>query len=245
MWSRTCRTNSCRRTGVRVVVLFLRGIEQSLERRLRVDDDVLAAREPHDEVGAEQAVLVGRGGLLEEVAMVRASRRARATRFNWISPHRPRTCGARSAVTSPDGLLAEALLGRTASRSTCSSQLTLRTLTGSLERQDVLVEPLERVLDRLDLGGGDVLDLPLGEIEEGRRRLLQRLGRERLERGRELVSGAPLRGQPLAQDEPDGEAAEDRADDERCDHHRSRRTLPRRRTAPGVGGRPRPRTCAA
>src|SRR5213076_65059 len=53
-----------------VLVLGLDRVEISLERRLRVDDDVLAARERDHEVGPQQAaVAVALARLLDEVAV--------------------------------------------------------------------------------------------------------------------------------------------------------------------------------
>ena len=56
--------------AARVVVLGLGGVEVGLERRLGVDDDALAARELHDQVGSEQpALVVALARLLDEVAV--------------------------------------------------------------------------------------------------------------------------------------------------------------------------------
>jgi hypothetical protein len=52
------------------VVGRLDPVEVRVQRRLRVDDDALPARELHDDVGAQDAaVAVGRPGLLDEVAV--------------------------------------------------------------------------------------------------------------------------------------------------------------------------------
>ena len=86
---------------------------------------------------------------------------------------------------------------------------------------DLLVEALERLLDRVELRARDALDLVLGEIEERRGRLLEGLRGERLERSRELLLRPAPGDDALAQDKPDGEAAQDHADDKSCDHHRA------------------------
>ena len=100
MWSRTrraCRARCARRTSSSSVVGC---VEVRVERHLRVDDDALAARELHDQVGPQQAAVV--------VAARSPARRSRSsasipasstTRLSCTSPQRPRTCGARSAVT--------------------------------------------------------------------------------------------------------------------------------------------------
>ena len=70
MWSRTWRACACTCAAARVLVLGLERVEVGGQRRLRVDDDVLAARQLDDEVGAEHApVGVGRRRLLVEVAV--------------------------------------------------------------------------------------------------------------------------------------------------------------------------------
>ncbi len=87
--------------GLGALVARLHRLEVGAERHLRVDDDLLAAGQPHDEVRTlppNRAPPVRR--LRHVVDVLGHARPPRRRARVAVSPHRPRICGARSAVTS-------------------------------------------------------------------------------------------------------------------------------------------------
>jgi hypothetical protein len=80
----------------RIIVSEFLGVEKRLERRLRVDDDLFAARQMDHEIGLSRPLSLRSGGCSSKSQ--RGSMPAiSTTRRSCISPHRPRTAGVRNA----------------------------------------------------------------------------------------------------------------------------------------------------
>ncbi len=133
-----------------VVVLGLDGVEVGLERRLRVDDEVLAAGKLHDEVGSQQsALVVALARLLDEVAVGEHPCELDDALELHLAPAAAHVrCAERRDETAR--LLAEALLSvRHVPERFVDRRDGRQTLV--LERLRLPLEPLERLLDRLKL----------------------------------------------------------------------------------------------
>ena len=194
----------------RVLVLRLERVEIRGEGRLRIDDDVLAARQLDDEVGPQHApVGIRDRRLLGEVAVREHPRELDDALELDLAPAAAHVRRAeRGAEVS--GLGAELLLPLR-QRLHLLGQRPVGTLALLVEGLRLLLEDLQRRRDRVELR--------TGELEEGVVVPLERLGGESAERGRELLRAAALRGNALAQDEPDGNAAQQSTDHESSDQH--------------------------
>ena len=53
-----------------LIVRSFMGIQVGRQDRLRIDDDLPSARQPHDHVGTEPPILAGHAFLFEEIAMI-------------------------------------------------------------------------------------------------------------------------------------------------------------------------------
>src|SRR5204863_9673171 len=121
---------------------------------------------------------------------------------------------------------------------------------GLLERPHLAVDLLERLPDRPDEALDrlltlrelrrrlclDPLELRARELEERRVAPLERLRRQRPELVAELVARTAMRGDPLAQHEPDGERAQGDSGEEGDDEHRADERYRERRTATDARG---------
>ena len=114
------------------------------------------------------------------------------TRRSWISPQRPRTCGARSAVTR---LLVSPWRRSCSSRSAAHGlrQRAVGLLAGALERVDLRLHLPERLAQRCDVR----VQLGLRQVEERARALLHRLGRGRPHGARDALVERPALGVEL------------------------------------------------
>ena len=209
----------------------LERVEVGDERRLRIDDDVLTARNADDEVGPQRAVVRRRrhlrhvvavldhAGVLDDVAELR------------LAPTPAHVRRAKRVREAP---------GAFGERRDLCLQGAVRLLAYALDRLELPIHPLERVLERLHVPG----EMRLGELEEASAVRVERLGRElldlRLEArvgrcsldselrlgGRErplelddVLKTAPPLDERRAHREEDAERAEDEADDECDDDH--------------------------
>ena len=152
-------------------------VEERLERRLGVDDNLLATWQMDDQVWPEAAVVTDERALLVEIAALHHAGNLHdaaelhftpATPDGWRS-QRPGQ-GVRGGIERRH-LLGEPCVGRHAV---------------AFGLGQPRIHPLQCVRDRLLKSG----ERCLGQIEEGRSIVLERLGRERLER----VAQAPVRG---------------------------------------------------
>src|SRR5439155_23893136 len=131
-----------------VVVLGLERLEIRLERRLRVDDDVLAAREPDDQVRATGAPVVTDRRLLREIAIREHARGLDDAPELHLSPaaaHDRRAEGGDEIAR----LLAELALG-VRETAHLRQQRAICLGSGALQLLDLPVDLLEGFLDRAD-----------------------------------------------------------------------------------------------
>ncbi len=152
------------------------------QRRLRVDDDVLAAGDPHDEIGAQRAVFGRRRRLRHVVAVLE-----HACVLDDVAQLRlaPATADVRCAQRIGE---ASGTLGQ---RRHLCPQRAVGLLPDPLDAAELDVHPLERVLERTHV----TRQVRLGELEEARAVRVERLCRERLDRGLEpLVERTALQG---------------------------------------------------
>ena len=98
--ARTCRACAASRSARTRSSVGLRGLEEPEERDLGVDHDVLAAREPDHHVGPQQRRRRCAPASCSTKSTCASIPAASTTRRSCSSPHRPRTCDERSAVTS-------------------------------------------------------------------------------------------------------------------------------------------------
>ena len=213
-----------------IVVLALTGVEVGGQRRLRVDHDLLAARNPDDEVGTEErAFVVAGGSLLLEVAV-----RQHSCRFDDVPQLNlsPPPADVRSAegLHEVPGLEPQALVRRRERRQVLGDGA-VRLLPDLLHPAHLPVHPLQRVLERRDVPA----DLRLRNLEEGRGGLLQRLRGQRPEgvarlgdHGGSFVAGLAHERElgfelrrTAARDEPGAGAAECETEYESDDDHRA------------------------
>ena len=159
-----------------VFVLRLAGVQVGGERGLGIDDDLLAARDPDDEVGPQQGALgVARRRLLLEVAVGEQAGRLDDVPELHLAP-------AAAHVRRPQrldevaGLEPEALL-RARKRVQMLGDGAVRLLAHLLHPAHLAVHPLERVLQRRHVPA----QLGLRDLQKRRARLPERLGGERLE----------------------------------------------------------------
>ena len=143
-----------------VLVVGLDRVEVRVERRLRVDDDVLAARQLHDQVGPQQpAVVVALARLLDEVAV----RDHPGELDHALQLHlAPAAANVRRAQRGDEvaRLLPEPVLALDDAPQELRDRADLASPL-LLERARLLLEALERLPDRLELR--------LRELEERRR----------------------------------------------------------------------------
>ena len=228
----------CEVGAAQVVVRCVGSIEIRLERHLGVDDEVLAARVPDDEIRPEQAsVVVAAARLLHEVAVgEHAGELDDALELHLAPPAAHVRCAQRGDEAA--GLLSQQLLPLHD-----GAQVLVDRADGReallLERLRLLLEAVERL--------GDRLQLRLGETEQRRRARLERIVRERLEllvpaRVVSLGEREPLLGrcgqgalacqlgvvaaELAAGPEPAGDGAEDESEDESHDEHGQSRLEP-------------------
>ena len=100
MWSRTWRACACSFDRARLLVGRLLRVEKRLERRLRVDDDLLAAGQVDDADRAGGGRCRRTSGGCSSKSQRRSMPAISTTRRSCISPQRPRTAGVRSARDS-------------------------------------------------------------------------------------------------------------------------------------------------
>ena len=154
----------CRRAAPRRPPLRF---EKLLERRLGVDDDLLAARQVDDQVRTKPAVLGEQSGLLVEVAALQHARHLDDAPELELAPSaadRRRAQRARQRVADEP-------------RATiCSDRRAYDSIRSRSTSPSRCVDSLQRVGDRLPVG----LERRLREIEEGRAIVVERLRGERL-----------------------------------------------------------------
>jgi hypothetical protein len=151
------------------LVRGLERVEVGRERGLRVDHNVLAARDPHHEVGAQGAVL-GRGGRLRDVVAVLDHPRE----LDDVSQ-------LGLAPTAPNMRRAEGVRQASGALGQCahlSLQGAVRLLAHPLDASKLHVHLLEGRRERTHVTG----QTRVRELEEARARGVQRLGRERSHR---------------------------------------------------------------
>ena len=211
-----------------VGVVAVDRVEVRVDRNLRVDDDALAAGELDDQVGAEEPALVVAPALLgAKVAVLDHSRELDNAFQLHLAPAAPDVRGPERghqvAGLRPEALLA---LGH---RPQLLAHGRDRAQPPLLELLRLGLEPLERLLDRRELG--------LGELEQRRLVPRQRVAGDRLEallpkrvRPFEQVDlaagGVPVavelriaRGERGARPEEDRGGTEGEAEEEKEDRH--------------------------
>ena len=209
----------------------LERVEVRDERRFRVDHDVLSARYADDEIRPQGAVLRRRRHLRHVVAVLDHAGVLDDVAELCLAPAPANVRGAKCVRQAP---------GTLGQRRDLCLQGTVRLLTHALDRLELPIHPLERVLERPHVPG----EMRLRELEEARAVRIERLRRQRLDRRLEpLVARSPLHRElrvcgceralelddflntasPLdesrAHHEEDAERAEDEADDEGDDDH--------------------------
>src|SRR5438270_6687089 len=189
-------------------------VEVRVDRDLRVDDDRLAARQLHDEVGAQQRpFVVARARLRLEVAVVEHPRELDNALQLQLPPLAAHVRRAQRGDEAPR-LRAQLLL---ADRHLAQPLADLRHLAGALllELPCLRLELRQRLLDRRELR--------LRQLEQRRLALQQHVARRRLEPLLPLALALRLRQpfldapEPLAQPQPDGAAADEEPDHEEGD----------------------------
>jgi hypothetical protein len=193
-----------------VLVLRLERVEVRLERRLRVDDDLLASRELDEQVGPEPRAVGGDRRLLDEVAVGEHPGHLDHSAQLDLAPaaaHDRRAQG-RDEVA---GLRTQLLL-RLGQLPHLHAQLGVRLCPGDLELLELPVHLLQRLPDRGDevlhrLAALlevvrrpllELLELGLRKLEEGLVARRERIGGERLHRHRERVARVLERREPAA-----------------------------------------------
>ena len=152
----------------RLFVDRLLRVEERLERRLRVDDDLLAAGKVDDHVGAQPAVVGLQMLLLVEItALEHAGDLDDAAQLHFAPASSDDRRAERARERAGGGAERDDLLG----------QPRIGGDAVALRLAQPRVNLLQRVGDRLVVA----LERGLGEIEEGRAIVLERLGGERLE----------------------------------------------------------------
>ena len=179
MWSRTCRAWSLsRRSRAPSVHVTVDGVEVGGERRLGVDHHRLPARQPHDQVGPEPAVLAVDARLLLEVAVVEHPRHLDDPPELDLAPA-PAHVGRAECLHQVPGLGLERLLGAR-HRPHLLDQPGVGGDPLLLDLLQLPVHPRERLLDRphqvahrllppLEIRGRALLELAelgLGEVRK-------------------------------------------------------------------------------
>src|SRR5258707_8305514 len=218
----------------RLLVVAPERLEVRLPRHLRVDDDLLPARQLHDQVGAEPAVLGRDVRLRDEVDVLEHPGHLDDAAQLHLAPA---AAHVRAVAQRADEVarFAPQLLLRLHQLTHLLGERRVRALARDLELLQLHVHLLERLLQRRD----EVLDRLLllaelrgRELEERLIVLAQRIGGERVEarplvvlraleeRGpRALVPELDLERAALrAQDEPGAGGAQQQADEESGDH---------------------------
>ena len=148
MWSRRCRACALSRAARVCVVARLHRLEVGAEGDLRVDDDVLAADQPHDQVGPDRAVGAGRAdlGLVVDV-LAHAGGLDRALELQLAPP----AADLRRAQRGDQlrGLGAQ-LLGGLPHAVEVLAQRGLGVGAPALGRDELLLHPLQRLAHRRD-----------------------------------------------------------------------------------------------
>ena len=185
-------------------------LEERLERHLGVHDDLLAPGKVDDQVGPKPSVLGEQPGLLLEIAALQHARHLDDAPKLQLTP---------SSANSGSAQRVSQHVCRRAERDDLLGQPGIRLDAFALDIAQPLVHALQRVGNRLSIG----LERCLGEIEERRTVVVERLGRQGLKgiaqsliglveegllRRRQLRgrSGAQLRELPggiASHDEPD------------------------------------------
>ena len=165
------------------------------EGHLRVDHDLLPARELHDDVGPEDAaLLVGRGLLLHEVAVIHHPRHLDDAAQLDLAPATPHVrCAQRGhevARLRTQALLVGAQLLH------ALLEAAVRLLPDPLDALELVVHAVERVLERPDVAR----ETGVGELEEPRAVGLERLGRDPRDGRRDALVEGPLAGGRLGLD---------------------------------------------
>ncbi len=150
------------------VVRGLERVEVRRERRLRIDHDVLAARDADDEVGPQRALLGRRRRLGDEVTVLDhpgVLDDVPQLRFAPAPAHVRRAQGVREVP----GALGE--------RRDLRLEVAVRLLPDALDALELLVHPLQRVLERAYVAG----EPRVRELEEPRAVRVERLRGDRLD----------------------------------------------------------------
>ena len=165
------------------LVRRLEGVEIGRQRRFRVDDDVLAARNADDEIGSERSIVRRRRGLDDVVAVLHHSGVLDDVAQLRFSPAPTHMRGAQRV-----GELSSAL-GEGAD---LDLERAVRLLPDALDALELEIHACERVLQRTDVAG----EMRLGQLEESCAVGVQRLGRECLDgRFEPLVERSTLDGE--------------------------------------------------
>ena len=225
-----CVVGEVRLAGV--VVGCLEGIEICRKGRLRVDDDVLAARDPDDQVRAQGSV-VGRRrrlghvvavldhpGVLDDVAQLRLAPAATNVR-------RAQGVGQAAGALGERRHLRLEVAVRLLPDTLDPLQLMIHALEGVLQRADVPGQPCVCELEeagavRVERVGGQVLDRGGEPVVEGAA-LDRELGlgsRERALELDDLLCAPPALDERRAHEEEDAERAHEETDEKGCDDHR-------------------------
>src|SRR3954470_13323311 len=195
-------------------VLAVHRVEVRIDRHLGVDHDRLAARQLHDQIGAEQrAFVVARARLRLEVAVVEHPRELDDALELELAPLaadvRRAQCRHEAARLGTELLLPERDLAQPL------ADLRPRACALLLELPRLRLEPGQRLLDRGELRLRELEERGLALEEDVARRGLQPLFPLPLAlRLREPLLHAP---EPLVQPEPDGRAADEETDHEEGD----------------------------
>ena len=230
--SRTCRAWSANRPAARALVGGLERVQVGGQRRLRVDDEVLASGDPHDEIGAQRAVLGRRRRLCHVVAVLEHSGVLDDVAQLRLAPA-PADVRCAQRVRETSGTLGE--------RRDLRPQGAVGLLPDPLDAAELDVHPLQRVRERPHV----TREVRLGQLEEARAVRVQRLRRERLDRSLEplvertaldgelrlgareralelddLLGASPALEERRAYREEDGERSDRQTDEEGDDDHR-------------------------